>query len=44
MTLAVFHAAMDGYLRAHTVKPEGEEPTEAEYLAVLAEEMAAGRA
>ena len=44
MTLAAFYAAIEGYMRVHTAAPETDGPSEAEYLAVLAEEMAAGRA
>lgn len=42
MTLAEFHAAIDGFIAAHTAG--GEAPTEDEFMKVLAEEMAAGRA
>jgi hypothetical protein len=41
MTLAEFHAAMDGFISANS-PPEG--PSEDEFRKVLAEEMAAGRA
>lgn len=43
MTIAGFHAALGGYIRAHTTETE-EAPSREEYLAVLAEEIAAGRA
>lgn len=42
MTLAEFHAAIDGFLSAHSPREEG--PSEDEFMKVLAEEMAAGRA
>jgi hypothetical protein len=43
MTLAAFHVALEGYTKAHTAE-KAEEPTDDEYYAALAEEMAAGRA
>ena len=42
MTLAEWHAAIDGFVAAHS--PAEQAPSEDEFLAVLAEEMAAGRA
>jgi len=43
MTLAGFHAALAGYVAAHAPQ-KAESPSDDEYAAVLAEEMAAGRA
>ncbi|ACL56994.1 hypothetical protein [Methylobacterium nodulans] len=42
MTLAEWHAAIDGFIRAHT--PREADIGEDEFLNVLSEEMAAGRA
>ena len=42
MTMAEFHAAIDGFIAANS--PAEQAPTEDEYMRVLAEEMAAGRA
>ena len=44
MMLAEFHDVVDGYIAAHASDAAGGPTDEAEYLAVLAEEMAAGRA
>ncbi|WP_292499924.1 hypothetical protein [Methylobacterium sp.] len=42
MTLAEFHAALDGFIAANS--PAEQAPSEDEFLQVLMEEMAAGRA
>ena len=45
MTLAEFHAGLDGYMQAHAAKGGGaDDISEDEFTRVLAEEMAAGRA
>ena len=43
MTLPEFHAALDGYMQAHSAKPDTD-LTEDDFTKALAEEMAAGRA
>ncbi|WP_277996059.1 hypothetical protein [Methylobacterium sp. Leaf102] len=43
MTLPQFHAAIGGYLQAHAPK-ETADLDESDFLAALADEMAAGRA
>lgn len=43
MSLPQFHAALDGYVQAHSAA-ERSDITEDEFTRVLAEEMAAGRA
>lgn len=42
MTLAEFHAALDGFFSANS--PAEQAPSEDEFMTVLMEEMAAGRA
>jgi hypothetical protein len=44
MSLPAFHAAFEGYARAHGAREEGHDTGEDEFAQVLAEEMAAGRA
>lgn len=44
MTLPAFHAALGGYIEAHSARESAVDVTEDEFARVLAEEMAAGRA
>ena len=44
MTLPAFHAAFEGYARAHGVAGDGHDIGAEEFARVLAEEMVAGRA
>ncbi|WP_279601341.1 hypothetical protein [Methylobacterium sp. E-045] len=43
MSLPEFHAAIDGYMEAHSAKPDTD-LSEDDFLKALGEEMAAGRA
>ena len=44
MTLPTFHAALDGFVRAHGGGEAGPDVSAEEFARVLAEEMVAGRA
>ncbi|WP_426221281.1 hypothetical protein [Methylobacterium sp. NFXW15] len=44
MTLPSFHAALDGFVRAHGGGEAGPDVSAEEFARVLAEEMAVGRA